>query len=133
MNCFQQEWALLHTDIEKYERFSLIIKLFSVSVFLFSVINGFELSLGISLILILWLQDGIWKTFQKRMEIRVQQIESNLAKPDDNNIAFQFYSQWQSNRPGITGLMTEYLLSASKPTVAYPYVFLIIIYISMNI
>lgn len=138
MNPFQQEWALLHSDIEKYERLSLIIKLFSIAVFLFSIVYGFELLLGISLLIILWLQEGIWKTFQKRLESRVMYIENTLKlsqvedQSQKDELAFQLYSQWQKQRQGIIGLITEYLFNASKPTVAYPHVVLILLFLFVS-
>lgn len=128
MNEFQNEWAIIHGDIEKYEIFSLIIKLFSVLVSVLSIAYIPDMKLGLSLILVLWLQDGIWKTFQKRLNTRIVFIEKQLQdKPDENSIAFQLYSQWEDSRQGVTGLIQEYLLSAAKPTVAYPYVILVLL------
>lgn len=126
MNDLQKEWAILHADFEKYERFSLFIKLFSV---LISVLGFIYLANGLFasiFIFILWLQDAIWKTFQKRLEARIIYIEQQLqSAPDSGGKAFQFYSQWQNQRSGVVGLIKEYLSSAAKPTVAYPYVLLV--------
>lgn len=126
MNDFKKEWAILHGDIEKYERFSLVIKLFSVLVSVLCIAYQIDFGFFVAFILILWLQDGIWKTFQKRMETRILFIEKELINnADDNSEAFQFYSQWESTRQGIVGLVKEYLSNSVKPTVAYPYVVLI--------
>ncbi len=123
MNNFQNEWAILHGDIEKYERFSLFIKLFSVLICLLSMAFPVDGWFAMPLILILWLQDGIWKTFQKRMEKRIVFVEQALQNTSGENIsAFQFYSQWEDERQGAVGLIKEYLFNAAKPTVAYPYV-----------
>ena len=128
MNEFQSEWAIIHGDIEKYERFSLVIKLFSVLVSVLSIAYISDWWLAIGLILVLWLQDGIWKTFQKRMETRIVFIEQQLQDTaDEGSMAFQLYSQWEANRRGVAGLIKEYLLNAAKPTVAYPYVVLILL------
>ncbi len=125
-NDLKKEWALLHSDIEKYERFSLLIKLFGVLISALGIAYFANGLLTAIFIFILWLQDAIWKTFQKRLEARIIFIEQQLkTEPDSNGQAFQFYSQWQDQRQGAVGLIKEYLLNAAKPTVAYPYVILI--------
>jgi len=132
MNDFQNEWVILHADIEKYERFSLFIKLFSVLVSVLCIAYFITAWVGLVVILILWLQDGIWKTFQKRMETRIifiektlNEIKDSLSEANDNPIAFQYYTQWQNQRQGGMGLIKEYLTNSVKPTVAYPYAILI--------
>lgn len=128
MNELQNEWAIIHGDIEKYEIFSLVIKLFSVLVSVLSIAYIPDMWLAVSLILILWLQDGIWKTFQKRLETRIIFIEKQLHdKTDENGKGFQLYSQWEGTRQGAAGLIKEYLLNAVKPTVAYPFVILVLL------
>jgi len=124
MNDFQNEWAIIHNDIEKYERFSLIIKLFSILICTLSITSSSNPFVTIFIILVLWLQDGIWKTFQQRFESRILIIESNIKNKTDNN-SFQLYSEWQANRSGAIKLVTEYILNSLKPTVAYPYIVLI--------
>lgn len=128
MNNFKNEWAILHGDIEKYERFSLIIKLFSVLISGLCAAYYVAAWFSVVLIFVLWLQDGIWKTFQKRMEARILFIEKALRTyEDENSEAFQFYSQWEDNRKGVIGLVKEYLSNSAKPTVAYPYVILVLL------
>ena len=125
MSDYQQEWAILHADIEKYERYSLLIKLTAA---LSSVLcEAFSMSLWftIPVILVMWLQEGIWKTFQGRLGARIVYIEreiENKAKVED---PFQLYTQWEAQRPGIIGLIREYILSSLKPTVAFPYIILV--------
>lgn len=128
MNNFKNEWAILHGDIEKYERFSLIIKLFSVLISGLCAAYYVAAWFSVVLIFVLWLQDGIWKTFQKRIEARILFIETALrTNEDENSEAFQFYSQWEDNRKGVIGLVKEYLSNSAKPTVAYPYVVLVLL------
>ena len=125
MNDLQNEWVIIHGDIEKYEKFSLTIKLFSVLVSALLIAYVVDKWVAVVLILILWLQDGIWKTFQKRLEIRIVYIEQKLQnKTDKNSLAFQLYSQWEDKRQGVAELIKEYLINAAKPTVAYPYALL---------
>ncbi len=127
-NDSHNEWVILHGDIEKYERFSLVIKLVSVLISVFSmafIANGW---IAVAVILVLWLQDGIWKTFQKRLGTRIIFIEQKLKNESvEDGMAFQLYSQWGDKRQGAVGLVKEYLLNSIKPTVAYPYAFLVLL------
>ncbi len=128
MNEFQNEWAILHSDIEKYERFSLIIKLFSVLICILSIALAISPAISIFVVLILWLQSGIWTTFQNRLEDRILIIENSLAdKSHENSSDFQLYSEWQKNRPGAVNLIKEYIFNSLKPTVAYPYILLVLL------
>jgi len=127
MKDFQNEWAILHGDIEKYERFSLVIKLFSVLVSVLCIVHHVDMRFAVAILLVLWLQDGIWKTFQKRMQTRILFLEEKLTNEvEGNNLAFQFYTQWENKRQGVVGLIKEYLLNSAKPTVVYPYAVLIL-------
>ena len=117
-----KEWQSLHNSHEQY---ALIIKLFSVATTLFSF-AFYQGSFTIILVLVvLWLQEGIWKTYQARTSIRIELIEQALL--ENNLTSFQFYSQWSNNRPSPLGLVMEYIKNALKPTVLYPYVPLIFI------
>jgi len=133
MNSYQHEWAILHGNIESYEKFSLIIKLFCVSVSVFLIAYDINAWFAVVLVSVLWLQDGIWKTFQKRLEDRIKLIEQKMQlKPDDDDVAFQLYSQWENNRTGLSEMIKEYYSSAIKPTVAYPYIIFIPLLLLFN-
>lgn len=120
-----KEWQSLHNSHERYEQYALMIKLFSVAVTLFSLAL-YQSNMVIILILaVLWLQEGIWKTYQARTCQRIELIEQAL--PENNLIAFQFYRQWSENRPSSAGLVLEYIKNSLKPTVVYPYIPLIFI------
>jgi len=126
MNDFQQEWAIIHSDIEKYEHLSLIIKLFSLLIFTLSLAFSIETLATIFILLILWLEEAIWKTFQQRLESRALFIEQQIKRETDkNNTSFQLYSEWKNNRLGSVYLIKEYLSNSIRPTVAYPYVLMI--------
>ncbi|WP_114325205.1 hypothetical protein [Candidatus Colwellia aromaticivorans] len=120
-----KEWQSLHNSHERYEQYALIIKLFSVAVTLFSLAFYHENRVIILILTILWLQEGIWKTYQARTCYRIELIEQALL---ENNLeAFQFYRQWSENRPSSAGLVMEYLKTSLKPTILYPYIPLIFI------
>jgi len=130
MNNLQDEWEILHTGIEKYEQLSLGIKLCCVIVVVLCFAYSLNVWLSLLLICLLWLQDGIWKTFQKRQEARINFLEKSICEnPDSNEGAFQFYSQWEDQRQGTAGLIIEYAKNSLKPTVAYPYIVLVFLYL----
>jgi len=126
------EWKILHNNHEEYEKYALIIKLLTIAIaltcFLFSISN----IIAICILSILWLQEGIWKTYQSRISNRIEKIElSQRLDPEeleqDKLEPFQFYSQWNESRQSSLGLIMEYIKSTLKPTVLYPYLPLIII------
>jgi len=80
--------------------------------------------IALMLILVLWLQEGIWRTVQARTCERLLIVEKMLKEPGDQ-AAMQFYSNWEASRPSAAGLIKEYLLNAVRPTVAYPYIILL--------
>ena len=123
---FETEWCLLQNQFDSYEKHSLSIKLLSVVVLLAAEISG-VISIFIALILlVLWLQDAIWKTFQSRIERRLLRLEQNISEPSKES-AFQFNSDYHKGQArGIT-LIGEYVRQAIRPTVAFPYSVLILI------
>ncbi len=128
-NLLSQEWTALHHDHERHDRYGLLIKLTAVLVCLISLGLAMSLWLALLFVLVLWLQEGIWRTVQARTGERLLAIEKMLSDSGDQP-AMQFYSDWEASRPGVLGLVKEYLLNAVRPTVAYPYVILLVIEVS---
>ena len=124
--CLQQEWVTLQNQFDHYERVSLFVKLFNVALTSVFVVGFNALCWAVFLSLVIWLQDGIWKTFQARMAVRLEQIEGFLADEQSLNQGMQFNSQWANNRQGVAGLVAEYIKQSLKPTVAYPHVVLVL-------
>lgn len=129
-NALQSEWITLQNQFDSYEKCSLAIKLTSVLVCCFLV---FSVNAGIGgslIIAILWLQDGIWKTFQNRISQRLvvveQAIHDEINQGQTSRLGMQFNLVWSQSRANVLGLLSEYLKQSLKPTVAYPYVVLII-------
>ncbi len=126
-NIPNKQWQTLHNDHEKYEQYALLLKSFTIVVTLTCLICSQSSFIGLLLIGILWFQEAIWKTFQSRIAAALITIEENeqiLAKPsslESMSVSVQLYSQWQKNRPSSTNLISEYIKSALKPTVVYPY------------
>ncbi len=128
---FSTEWSLLQKQFDSYEKHSLLIKLFSIGVLAAAYFIDHLSVFILCLLLILWLQDAIWKTFQARIDVRLLQLEAYLANEDNlenlDGQAYQFNSLYLQNRPSSAGLIKEYLGQALRPTVAFPHLLLIVI------
>ena len=123
-----QEWVTLQNNYEQYEKMALFIKLTSVVLFFIGLIMSVDGVLSGLMVLVLWLQEGIWKTYQSRIGDRILMIESAIKQGENaKEDAFQLHSVWQAGRPGMLGLVREYLTNSVRPTVAYPYGLLILI------
>ncbi len=123
---FKIEWCLLQNQFDSYEKHSLYIKLLSVIVLVTAEISN-VISIFIVLVLVvLRLQDVIWKTFQSRIEPRLLQIEKYISEKSEES-AFQFNSEYHRGRLSGTSLINEYVRQSIRPTVAFPHVVLILI------
>ena len=131
----EQEWLLLQQQCEEYERYSLLIKLFSFLLFSAFLLAG-ELAgktgtVVLVILLMVWLQDAIWKTFQSRIVPRLLQLEQAIhplnvgAHVQPDTTAFQFNTHYMQSRPSQIGLIREYALQAIRPTVAFPHALLV--------
>lgn len=123
-----QEWTTLQNNFERYEHGVMWLKLASVVVFLTGAMLLIEPLLLAVLLLVLWVQEAIYKTFQNRLGARLQQLESRIAAPPgaDAGEPFQLHSGWLAQRKGLKGLLAEYAASALRPTVAFPHVLLLL-------
>ena len=125
-NEFKTEWALLQNQFDSYEKHSLYIKLTSIVVLFAAQVTSTNTIYMLFLLLVLWLQDAIWKTFQSRIETRLLQIEIHIAQTSKEG-AFQFNSEYQKIRFRGMSLIKEYVSQAVRPTVAFPHAVLILI------
>jgi hypothetical protein len=120
-SCFRQEWQTLQANHEQHERNALAIKLVCVGL----VVSGLAAEIGpiwlAVLVILLWLQEGIVKTYQARIGDRLLIVEAQLQLAEPALAAMQLHTTWAASRPGTAGLITGYLLSACRPTVAFPY------------
>lgn len=117
------EWTLMQNQFDSYEKYSLAIKLVCVLVVVACFLSDQLGWTSLMIVLVLWLQDAIWKTFQSRIEQRLLALELSLSKASDGAAleAFQFNREFQRNNSSSLGLIQEYLAQAIRPTVAYPY------------
>jgi len=124
------EWSLLQNQFDNYEKYSLLIKLSAIGLLAVAYLLNNLTVFVFFLLLILWFQDAIWKTFQSRIETRLLQLEDYLSCEEllENNDAkaYQLNSLYLKNRPSSVGLIKEYLRQAIRPTIAYPHVLLLL-------
>ena len=130
-----QEWAILQNNYERYEGGALMVKLVAVILFF----AGFALEMGTwrvcAVLLVLWLQEGIFKTYQARLGERLLELERLCGLETAQGMggkAFQLHTAWLAGRKGTAGLLAEYALSACRPTVAFPYAVLIALVLVMG-
>ena len=122
----QGEWHTLQNNCEKYERHALTIKLTAVALTVVAPAFAWTWLATGALLLVLWLQEGILRTSQARLADRLLRIERQLAD-GGGNAAPHLHIEWESGRRGAIGLLAEYAAHAARPTVAYPYVVLIVL------
>ncbi len=123
-NELSAEWITLQASCDRFEIVSMGIKLIAVILFFAGeILASSPLWLGF-IVMILWFQEAIWKTFLSRTESRIMKVEAMIAE-DNEATGFQFHSQWASQRPSTKDLILSYFSHAAKPTVAFPYVVLL--------
>jgi hypothetical protein len=119
------EWTTLQNNHEHYERGALMLKLVTV-VFAFALLAvNLPAQIVALVVAALWLQEGIYRTSQSRLGQRLIVLEG-LIKGNEAGVPFQLHTQWQAARPGVVGMLREYVGNAIRPTVAYPYGVLIL-------
>ena len=121
-----EQWRTLHNNHENYENYALIIKLVATAITLLAFTFSVATFVALLLLVTLWLQEGIWKTFQQRTANAIIAIEDRLDIHNDEQSnelmkPYLLYKQWQANRPAAKTLIAEYVSNSLKPTVSYPY------------
>lgn len=122
------EWRTLQQDHERHERTAALIKL--AAVFLTGAVFVVTIPAWVEMLLIaaLWLQEAMLRTVQARLSTRLLQVEALIAgDPAGARGAFRFHTEWSAQRGGASALVAEYLGSALRPTVAFPYPVLIVV------
>lgn len=121
----ENEWSLLQNQFDSYEKYSLLIKLANVAILCAVYIANRPSAFVAFLLLALWLQDAVWKTFQSRIEVRLLQLEAFIRDGGDAKPC-QFNSEFLRSRPGNSALIGEYFRQALRPTVAFPHALLVL-------
>jgi len=121
-----QEWSVLQKLHERYEFGALAIKLSAVVLFFAGLVVELHGIWLVLLVALLWLQEGIFKTYQGRLGTRLLALEQGMAAGEPIR-AFALHSDWLAQRKGLTGQLREYLGSTIRPTVAFPYLVLLVL------
>lgn len=147
-----QEWVTLQNNHAHHERIALALKLATVVLAVALLALSLPAVVVGVVVLLLWLQEGIFRTTQNRLGQRLLRVEGLLRQhqvprqdptrlphdasaheqavattaPDESAAPFQLHSQWHAARPKGLGLLREYALSACRPTVAYPYAIILL-------
>lgn len=127
-----REWITLQDNHEQYEKGCLLIKLFAIALCAVGFMFALHEFVMVLLLLVLWLQEGIFRTSQARLGVRIMRVENALKDVDSDNesgaiAAFQLHSEWRAARPSGLGLLFEYVSNALRPTVAFPYAALLLL------
>lgn len=119
------EWAILQDNHEQYENTSLLIKLGGIALFVACLALSLDVVISLLLLLVLWIQEAVFRTSQSRLGRRILRIEQLLGQDQTATTApYQLHSEWLATRPGFAGLLAEYGRNMLRPTVAFPYVVL---------
>lgn len=122
MNALHHEWLALQAQNERYDALALGVKLGAFA----TVVLVPDPRLALPLLALLWLQEGVLKTFQGRLGDRLLAIEPALTSGAEM-APMQLHSDWLTHRPRGAGLMLQYVKSALRPTVALPYPLLMLL------
>ena len=118
------EWRLLQNQFDSYEKYSLLLKMLNITVLIIGMVGKIPHAIVLTLLLVIWLQDAIWKTFQSRIEARLLQLEGYFTLDDSEareaaaGAPHQFNSAYLKGRGGAKSLLLEYARQALRPTVA---------------
>lgn len=116
-----KEWQTLQDNHEQHEQNALFIKLACLALCMAGLASGLALIWIAFTVVICWIQEGIFKTYQSRLGDRLLSVEALLAQPNSTPSAMQLHTGWLASRPGGGALLGGYLISAVRPTVAFPY------------
>lgn len=122
-----QEWQTLQGNHEALEKTAQWIKLGSLAFALVGIAMQLPLLAIACIVLLCWGQEAMLKTFQSRLSDRLLAIEAMLRQSPPSQGAMQLHSEWQASRPGQGGLIVAYAVSALRPTVAFPYLPLLLL------
>jgi len=127
VSALTHEWVTLQHNHERYETGGLLLKLAALSLWGAALALGFHAALMAGMVGVLWLQEGIYRTSQARLGERIVQVETLIRQGGGTESqACQLHSDWLAKRPGTVGLLLEYAQNALRPTVAFPYVMLVL-------
>lgn len=120
------EWIALQHSHEAHERNAVWLKLVAIFAWASGLVIGAEPDLLAAVLILIWILEAQLHTFKARIATRLLRIEAALRAATHEAHAFQLHSEWLAGRPGTLGLLAEYGRCGSRPTVAFPYVVLLL-------
>ena len=126
MNALHQEWLALQGQHERYEGLALGVKM---AAFVAAAVVP-DPQLAVALLVLLWLQEAVLKTFQSRLGERLLAVEAALRSGEPTG-AMQLHSDFEARRPRGAALVAQYLKSGMRPTVALPYPLLMLLVVAL--
>jgi len=115
------EWQILQGNHEQHEQNALYIKLACLALCLAGLATRLPLHWIGFTVLLCWMQEGIFKTYQSRLADRLLLVEKQLRQAQATQPAMQLHTDWSANRPAGSALLVSYAVSTCRPTVAFPY------------
>ncbi len=132
-SAFGHEWITLQNNYEQYEKNCLLIKLGSIALFVFSLALGLNVVIAVLLLLIMWVQEGIFRTYQLRLGERILRVEELIRQNcAPTSTGYQLHTEWKAVRPEFSGLLAEYGKSMLRPTVVFPHVLLMLMLMNIG-
>ncbi|MBC7415594.1 MAG: hypothetical protein H7327_11755 [Herminiimonas sp.] len=130
-----KEWQTLQGNYEQYEKMALAIKVLATTLCFITFALPIDVLLSCAVLMVLWIQEATVRTSQARLGVRLLQVEALLqqsARPSGSatgtgDAAYGLHTHWVATRPGTLGLLSEYLANAQRPTVAFPYIVLLLL------
>jgi hypothetical protein len=122
-----EEWRTLQNNHEQYERGALLLKLAALLAFACGYVLALPYELAGGLVLLVWVQESIYRTSQARLGSRLVLLEQLIHSDAPGADACQLHTEWLAGRAGTAGLLAEYASQALRPTVAFPYGVLLIV------
>ncbi|UCV23225.1 hypothetical protein [Ferribacterium limneticum] len=116
-----KEWQTLQDNHERHEQNALLIKLACLALCIAGLATGLPLTWIAFTVLLCWMQEGVFKTYQSRLADRLLGVEALLSQPGTTQPAMQLHTGWTASRPGSGALIVGYIVNACRPTVAFPY------------
>ncbi len=127
-----KEWQTLQNNYEQYEKMALAVKLLGVALCFVTFAVPVDVLLSCAVLMVLWIQEAILRTSQARLGERLMRIETLMQQPKgaaggSKDSPYALHSGWQATRPKTLGLLGEYLSHMQRPTIAFPYVALLLL------
>lgn len=108
-----QEISYLQTEQQRLEAQCKQLRLAAGMTFLLALMISMPFPVALLLLLLIWIQESIWRTDQARIDERVKKLETNTDKIAD-------YGQWKTEKMNLQAIQAQ----AVQPKVLFLYMLL---------